>query len=79
MNTLWILVLILFVILLVFSCSKRSSFKMKEGYRDPLYLNRAKMVYDWYPRANGSIYGFPYRYGGSWDLMSGYPYYDRAY
>ena len=52
---------------------------MKEGYRDPLYLNRAKMVYDWYPRANGSIYGFPYRYGGSWDLMSGYPYYDRAY
>lgn len=51
----------------------------KEGYRDPIYLNRQKMVEDWYPRANGSIYGFPYRYGGSWDIFSGFPYYNRAY
>ena len=52
---------------------------IKEHYRDPIYLNRAKLIYDWYPRANGSIYGFPYRYGGSWSIFSGYPYYDRAY
>lgn len=51
----------------------------REGYRDPIYLNRSKLAYDWYPRANGSIYGMPWRYGGSWSIMSGYPYYDRAY
>lgn len=63
----------------------------REGYRDPLYLNRYKMIYDWYPKSNGSIYGFPVRIpldqgggnastpGGGWHLMSGYPYYDKAY
>jgi len=51
----------------------------REGYRDPIYLNREKMVRDWYPRANGSIYGFPYRYGGSWDIFSGFAYYPRVY
>lgn len=51
-----------------------------EGYRDPIYLNRAKYAYDIYPRANGSIYGFPYSEGiGSWNIFSGFPYYDRAY
>lgn len=29
----------------------------RENYKDPLYLNRDKMVRDWYPRSNGSIYG----------------------
>lgn len=45
----------------------------REGYREPIYLNRKKMLCDWYPRANGSIYG-PYS-----NLLSGFPYYDKAY
>jgi len=54
--------------------------KLIEGYRDPIYLNRAKYAYDIYPRTNGSIYGFPYSEGiGSWNIFSGWPYYDRAY
>lgn len=51
-----------------------------EGYRDPIYLNRAKYAFDIYPRANGSIYGFPYRSGaGSWNIFSGFPLYPKAY
>lgn len=50
----------------------------REGYRDPLYLNRSKLMYDYYPRSNGSIYGLPYRYGGSWSIFSGHTYYDTA-
>lgn len=69
----FIFVCVIAIFLMKGSCSKR------EGYLDPIYLNRAKYAYDYYPRANGSIYGFPYRYGGSWSIMSGYPYYDRAY
>jgi len=53
---------------------------LREGYRDPIYLNRAKYVYDFYPRANGSIYGFPYKSGaGSWNIFSGFPLYPKAY
>lgn len=44
-----------------------------EGYRDPIYLNRKKFSCDWYPRANGTIYGERSH------IMSGYPYYDHAY
>ncbi len=44
-----------------------------ENYRDPIYLNRKKMLCDWYPRSNGSIYGL-YSH-----VLSGFPYYDRAY
>lgn len=51
----------------------------RENYRDPIYLNRAKMIYDWYPRTNGSIYGWSNSYGGSWNIFSGYPYYTSAY
>jgi hypothetical protein len=45
----------------------------REHYRDPIYLNRRKMLYDWYPRSNGSIYGI-YSH-----LLSGFPYYNKAY
>ncbi len=69
--------LIIFAIVFLFATNKPCG--CKEGYRDPIYLNREKLIYDWYPRANGSIYGFPLRYGGSWTIFSGYPYYDRAY
>ena len=44
----------------------------KEGYLDPIYINRQKMLCDEYPRANGSIYGL------SSHLLSGFPYY-KAY
>jgi hypothetical protein len=62
--------IILIIAYMLFTSSK------KEHYRDPLYLNRAKLAYDWYPRANGSIYGMPWRYGGSWSIVSGYPLYN---
>ena len=45
----------------------------REHYRDPIYLNRQKMMCDWYPRSNGSIYG------ESSHLLSGFAYYDNAY
>ena len=45
----------------------------REHYRDPIYLNRKKMLCDWYPRSNGSIYGLQSH------VLSGFPYYDRAY
>ena len=47
--------------------------KSVENYRDPIYLNRKKMLCDWYPRANGSIYGLMSH------VLSGFPYYDKAY
>ena len=76
MQTLLIFCIAIFVI--VFLVSMRTSCVCREGYRDPLYLNRAKLAYDWYPRANGSIYGM-YEPYGSWNLFSGFPYYDKAY
>ena len=79
----WIVVIAFFAVALIVICGNKSKFQIAppiiEGYRDPIYLNTAKMVYDWYPRSNGSIYGFPYRYGGTWNIFSGYPYYDKAY
>lgn len=75
MKSLLICVVIVLIVIVLLKSKKCSV----EGYRDPIYLNRAKYIYDIYPRANGSIYGFPYRYGGSWNLFSGFPYYDRAY
>ncbi|MDB4769569.1 hypothetical protein OAG24_01250 [bacterium] len=78
MQTITSIIIILLVVLLVLYFG--GFFKnVREGYRDPLYLNRTKFVYDWYPKSNGSIYGFPVRYNGGWQLMSGYPYYDKAY
>jgi hypothetical protein len=45
----------------------------KEHYRDPIYLNKKKFKCDWYPRANGSIYG------GQSNVLTGFSFYDRAY
>lgn len=58
-------------------CSTKET--SREGYRDPIYLNRKKYTSDYYPRSNGSIYGFPYGDGGSWNIFSGFPMYWRAY
>lgn len=76
-----ILVVIFFIVLVVILLSKNKNerYSLIEGYRDPIYLNRAKYAYEYYPRANGSIYGFPYSYGGSWNILSGFPFYDKAY
>lgn len=74
-----ILFIVMIVAIILSSACNKPKQKMVEGYRDPLYLNRAKFVYDWYPRANGSIYGRPYMYGGSWSMFTGYPYYPKAY
>ena len=71
-----LIVIIIFVALLCFN--KKSSY-LRENYRDPIYLNREIYALDIYPRSNGSIYGFPIKYGGSWNLFSGFPWYDKAY
>lgn len=75
----WIYVAIVAVFIIFLLIVKPNGCQGREYYRDPLYLNRSKLNYDWYPRSNGSIYGYPYRYGGSWSIFSGYPYYDKAY
>ncbi len=72
------LIIIVGIILLAFLLCKKE--KLIEHYRDPLYINRTKYAYDIYPRTNGSLYGFSAAQGiGSWNIFSGYPYYDRAY
>jgi len=44
-----------------------------ENFREPIFPNKQKLWCDNYPRSNGSIYG------EASHLMSGYPYYDKAY
>ena len=79
----WWIIIILFAMALVLVCGSKSGFQMsssiREGYRDPIWLNRQKLVKNWYPNTYGSIYGFPRRYGGSWDIFSGYPVMDKVY
>lgn len=70
---LWIIIILLVLLITLMALSS------KENYRDPIYLNRQKFIFDWYPRSNGSIYGFPYFQGGSQSMFSGYPYYDNVY
>lgn len=69
-NPVTIVVLLFLVGLIIYYSSKKCG---KEGYRDPIYLNRHKLYNEWYPSANGSIYG-PCSH-----LFSGFAYYDRAY
>ena len=51
----------------------QSEKSLVENFREPIFLNKKKMWCDNYPRSNGSIYG------EASHLMSGYPYYDKAY
>ncbi len=51
---------------------------MREGYRDPIWMDKSKMWNDQYMRSNGSIYGsscpwLPY------NMFSGYTVYPKAY
>jgi hypothetical protein len=50
----------------------------QEKYVDPIYLSKEDLT-RWYNKTNGTIYGFPHAYGGEWDVLRGFPYYDRAY
>jgi len=70
-----IILLLLFVIAGIFLYQKQRNI---EYFRDPIYLNRAKLAYDWYPRSNGSIYGLPLP-RGSHHMLSGFPFYDNVY
>jgi len=49
------------------------SMELIQGFRDPYYVNSEKLQCDYYPRANGSIYQI------NGDLLTGFPFYDRAY
>lgn len=54
------------------SSSKKEN-KDIENFIEPIFMNKQKLQCDNYPRSNGSIYG------EASHLMSGYPYYDKAY
>lgn len=43
------------------------------GFKDPYYLNSEKLQCDMYPKSNGSIYKL------TGDLLTGFPFYDKAY
>ena len=47
--------------------------RKREGYRDPIFLNKQLYASNIYPRSNGSIYG-PFS-----TILSGFTFYDRAY
>lgn len=69
--------LLCFFILFIFGImvySKTST----EGYREPIYIDKDQLG-RWYQHSNGSIYGFPHKFGGKWDVLRGFPYYDKAY
>jgi len=55
------------------SNSKTNSTSTREHFREPILQNYEKMVCDNEPRSNGSIYGEDSH------LLSGFPYYDKAY
>ena len=68
------LLLILLAIFVICTCL--DSTRTVENYTDPIWMNPHKFYADYYPRANGSIYGS--RREG-WDIFSGIKYYGSAY
>lgn len=70
MCTFIIVLLVLAVIIFVILVNKKSE---KEGFRDPIYLNPKKLIDDYYPKSNWTIYGKESH------ILSGYPYYPKAY
>lgn len=63
-----LLLIIVFVVLL-FLMFKPT----REHFRDPIYMDKDKLMLDYYPQTNGTIYG------NCSDIFSGYSYYDKAY
>ena len=70
------LMLTVFVVVVVFIATGNCRNRRHENYRDPLWMQPHKLYQDYYPRANGSIYGTP---RGGWDIFSGITYYPKAY
>ena len=66
-----ITIIVIFILLCVFV--GYTLLKQREGYKDPIYLYRSKIMQDLYPRSNGSIYG------PDSNIFTGYPYYNKAY
>ncbi len=62
----------------IIGCYLYKKYNTHEGYKEAIWMDRSKLFYDYYPRSNGSIYGFPGMIG-SWNMFSGYPTYPRAY
>ena len=69
----WMFVFIIFVVVVTGFIFVMQQLRKKEHYRDPIYLNQEKYKCDLYPRSNGSIYGLFSH------LLSGFPYYNKAY
>lgn len=78
MNLHTTLLLVLSGVLLLWLLSWSQKSPSREGYVDPIYIDPSELD-RWYKKTNGDIYGFPHKYGGDWDILSGFPYYDRAY
>jgi hypothetical protein len=73
------IIIVLIIIVLVYLVQGHKCLTCsKESYNEPIYMNRAKLAYDWYPKSHHSIYGFPQPYG-SHHFLAGLPYTDRAY
>jgi hypothetical protein len=64
-----VLFLLFFLILTTFKGESRN----KENFRDPIYLNPRKLIDDYYPKSNWTIYG-PQSH-----ILSGFPFYPKAY
>ena len=56
--------------------SNQCGLKKVEHYRDPIWMNKKKMLDDWYERSAGSIYG---NYVQGYTMFSGYNTYPRVY
>ncbi len=65
------LVTVIIIIIIVLILSNK-----REHYTDPIWLSRRKLLQDYYPRSNGSIYTGEM---GKWTIFSGFPQYYSAY
>lgn len=75
-NEILYIALAIFIVAMIFTVTNCKCKNSRENYRDPLWISSHKLYGDYYSRANGSIYGTPRR---GWDMLSGFPYYYKAY
>ena len=68
--------LVLLGILAIITVTMTKGWTAVETYKDPLWMQRSKLYADYYPRANGSIYGTPKQ---GWNMFSGLNSNTRAY
>lgn len=67
-----VVILVLSILFFLILVNIKSSNK-RENFRDPIYLNPRKLIDDYYPRSNWTIYG-PQSH-----ILSGFPFYPKAY